>query len=187
MVMDEMQERLINLGVRKVGDFRLSCGVKSDVKWDIEVLYRYPFWMRVEAIKEFIYEVGQRSPKRLIGIETGGLLLAQDIGRCLEIPVYSGRKLSLVGLEHGSLNARLPSSLTSSRPLPDTFIVDDVLTTGVTVAHLIEKLYPYRAKGVVVLVNRGELTEICGRPIVSGFMADKVEPPKVESYTLGQL
>jgi len=175
-----MQIKLEELGCRIEGDFISHAGIPLKVKWEIERLYVYPYWIRTKAIEDFIWEVGKLRPHYLFGIKTGGLLLAKDVGEALN---EQGGKVSV--------NYRwCHQQVDEGR----TIIMDDVLTTGGTVrgvvkefnqkiAWAIETENKYKQKAehngkivaIAVLVNRSQLTEIEGIPIISGFFADEVK------------
>jgi len=150
-----LRDRLEQMGLRKVGSFALSSGGQSNIFWDVERLFYYPHWMRIKAIEEFIWQVGMCKAALLIGIKTVGYDLAKDIGQALKIQ-FLGDHYYCIG-----------------KDCPRTVIVDGVLTTGTTVRKVLG--YNTMATHIAVLVNRSNLTEIDGIPIVSGIIADKVE------------
>lgn len=142
------------MGLRLKGEFTLKSGAKSGVKWDIEKMFQYPQWVRIEAIRPWIWAIGLFCPNNLIGIRTGGYQLALDIGSVSALNIYvTDRYTTTVG--H---NRRV-------------VIVDDVMTTGRTVRGY---LLGSDVVAIAVLVNRSGLDEINGIPIVTGIFADKV-------------
>jgi len=162
-----MLERLTELGLREEGEEReLHSGLKSNVFWDIEALFAYPSFIITKAIELFIWELGKLKPEQLIGIPTGGLLLGQHIRPLLRLPM-------------NILVCHDPESHIRSRPC---IMIDDVLTTGDTLARTINAMMDmhgtrglgWRPNYIAVLVNRGGITEIEGIPVISGIMADKV-------------
>lgn len=153
-----MYDKLVTLGLRKEGEFTLHSGAKSNVFWNIEELYNYPEWVRVEAIKEFIWKIGVVRPGRLIGIRTGGLLLAHDIGKQLDIYVFNQDGYVEGGNEVGR---RLDNKV---------IIIDDVLTTGGTATKCLERFDNVIA--VAVLINRSNRDKLSGTPIITGLYAD---------------
>ena len=155
-----MYDKLLSLGLRKEGNFTLHSGAKSNIFWDIEKLFNCPYWMRVEAIREFVWQIGLMHPGRLVGIRKGGLLLAHDIGKCLNLYVLNEDGYVEAGSEAG-------------RKYGDrTAIIDDVLTTGGAIAKCLNKFSNVVA--VAVLVNRSGRDEIEGTPIISGLKGDFV-------------
>lgn len=151
---EELEEQLKRMGLRLEGDFTLKSGAQSNIKWDIEKMFRYPGysrWVRIEALKSWIWEIGLYQPNNLIGIRSGGFLLALDVGEALDIHV-SDRYTTTVG--H---NRRV-------------VVIDDVITTGETIQGYLSK----EVVAIAVLVNRSGLSEINGIPIVTGIYADRV-------------
>lgn len=146
-----MEEKLIKMGLRLEGEFTLKSGVLSNVKWDIEKIFQYPQWVRIETLRPWIWEIGLYRPNNLIGIPTGGYQLALDVSHALNI-FACDRRITTLG--H---NQRI-------------VVIDDVMTTGKTALR-------YLGSGVVaiaVLVNRSGLNELNGIPIVTGIFADRV-------------
>lgn len=148
-----MREQLERMGLRLKGDFTLKSGDTSSVKWDIEKMFQYPQWVRIETLRPWIWEIGFHRPNNLVGIPTGGLLLARDIGAVKALDCYTTDHFTAtVGL-----NRR-------------TIVVDDVITTGKTIQGYLSK----ETVAIAVLVNRSGLDEINGIPIISGIYADRV-------------
>lgn len=161
-----MLEKLLELGLREEGSFTLHSGRHSSVFWNIEKLFRYPYWIRVEAIKPFIWKIGLKNPELLVGIKTGGYLLAKDIGKCLfshklglTMPVYSE--------EYYCRKEQ------STFECLNTILLDDVMTTGGSIRDYLRK--SDSVTSIAILVNRSGLKEIGGIPIISGLVADEVE------------
>lgn len=160
-------QRLTSLGLRKEGEFTLHSGAKSEVFWDIENLFRYPHWVRIKAIEEFIWQIGLIRPRFITGIRTGGLRLAEDIGECLSICVLNQEGLVCADGKYGGSGGNV--------------LVDDVLTTGGTVRKILARgfhLEGSEVTHVAILVNRSGESEINGIPIISGIVTDRVEVGK---------
>lgn len=159
---DELMQRLIDLNLRKEGKFTLHSGIESNVFWDIKELYRYPAWVRMEAIREFVWKVGLilPTPRFITGIRTGGLLLAKDIGKCLDITVLNEEGLIVF------------SKVASYEEVSRNVLVDDVMTMGETIRHALQKTEA--VEHIAVLINRSGKTKIGGIPIISGVITDIV-------------
>jgi orotate phosphoribosyltransferase len=150
-----MINKLEALGLRLTGEFTLHSGVKSNIFWDVERLFLHPQWMRLEAIRPFIWKIGLLRPTCLVGVPTGGRLLAKDIAACLEIPYFD------------DLLARFDNS--------KIILVDDVLTTGNTIRKYCKQSKQIIA--VAILVNRskpGQFVAINSIPLISGIFADRI-------------
>lgn len=152
-----MREKLEALGLRLTSDydFTLSSGIKSDVKWDIPKIFRYSKWVQIEALREWLWLVGQESPGALIGVPTGGSRLAEFTAKTLAISWCIGTS---------GLSCKW-------------ILIDDVLTTGATVTKYVHGPGELRPSHIAILVNRSNLTEINGIPIITGIFADPVNVP----------
>ena len=149
---EELEEQLKRMGLRLEGrDFILHSDVHSPVFWDIERMFQYPQWVRIETLRPWIWEIGLYRPNNLIGIRSGGFLLAHDVGEALGVHVSDKRGHAL------GLNRRV-------------VVVDDVITTGRTIQLYLSD----EVVAIAVLVNRSGLSEINGIPIVTGIYADRV-------------
>jgi len=153
------------MGLRKEGNFKLSSGINSNIFWDISKLYSYSYWMRIEAIKEFIWEIGLLNPWFVQGIERCGMKLAEDIGNCLDISVLTEDRYVRQNGKRGGDS------------FDNIVIIDDVLTTGSTVQRVLNRSRG-GVIGIAVLINRSRLGIIDGIPITSGIGTDIVEVGK---------
>ena len=149
---NEMGERkLERMGLKLKGDFTLKSGAKNNVKWDIEKMFQYPQWVRIETLRPWIWEIGLYRPNNLIGIRSGGFLLACDVGKALDAYI-TDKYTTTVGHNRRAI------------------VVDDVITTGRTIRGYLSE----ETIAIAVLVNRSGLDEINGIPIVTGIFADAV-------------
>lgn len=149
-----LEEQLQRMGLRLKGDFTLKSGAISSVKWDIEKMFQYPGysrWVRIETLRPWIWEIGLYCPNNLIGIRSGGFLLACDVGRALGIYPCD----------------RVTTTIGHNRRI---VVIDDVITTGKTIRGYLSD----EVVAIAVLVNRSGLSEINGIPIVTGVFADRV-------------
>ena len=153
-----MEDKLRRLGLRLEGDFPLHSGGRSSVFWDVEKLFNYPYWARIETIRPFIYGISIKKPALLVGIRRGGYLLAKDIGECLSLTVMDDNYICNSKIcPYGCLK---------------TILIDDCMTTGGSVRKYLKNSDSTIA--VAILVNRSGLSEIDGIPIISGIHADEV-------------
>lgn len=154
-----LRRKLEELGLREEYNepITLHSGVRSRIKWETEWLFQYTLWVRLRAIEEFIWEIGKIcTTDLLVGIRKGGYYIAQDIGRCLQISVLDeGCTIPPAQYEH---------------PL----LIDDVLTTGMTIRHALGNRHLPKPDYIAVLINRSGLDEIEGIPVLSGIKADPV-------------
>lgn len=165
--MTAMRKKLEELGLRVEGDFTLSSGIHSHVKWDIEKLFNYPTWVQEKAIEEWLWMLGMICPKQLIGLRRGGFYLATIAGSALQVRSSDS--------DH---------TYVWHRPC---ILIDDVLTTGNTITKWIteedskgNRCFPFSGEWnpdyIAVLINRSSITEINGIPIITGIFADPIEP-----------
>ena len=167
------ETRLNQLGCRIPAHepYTFSSGLTSIIKWDIELLFKFPDFMQLEVLKPLIWAIGYRQPDYLVGVPTGGLQLARFIGHALDIRPYRVR----------DANGKRPYDLSNIIDLKEqeinSILIDDVLTTGATIKKILDNSNTITT--VVVLVNRsGGLTKVRGVPIISGIFADPVDGAK---------
>lgn len=113
-------------------------------------MFQYPQWVRIETLRPWIWGIGLFCPNNLVGIRSGGFLLACDVGKALDTYVTD----------------RCTTTLGHNRR---TVVVDDVITTGRTIQGYLGK----ETVAIAVLINRSGLDEINGIPIVTGIFADR--------------
>ncbi len=135
------------LGVVSNGHFVLSSGRHSDEYWE---KFRLLEWPRVteQLCHQIASRYQQSSIAAVIGPTTGGALLAQEVARqldtrCLlaEPAPSSGRELRRGFVLH---------------PAERVLIVDDVLTTGLSVRETLSAIQPFQPEivGIEVLIDR---------------------------------
>lgn len=160
-----LMESLIELGLREEYDEpqTLHSGGESRVFWNIQKLYRYSEWMRLEVLREWIWAIGLLDLDSAIGIRRGGLKLAEDVGKALDIMVFN---------EGGYVEAYRPTG----KLIPDQkgILIDDVLTTGSTIKQTLGNPHLPQVTHIAVLVNRSGMAELEGIPIISGISTDEV-------------
>jgi orotate phosphoribosyltransferase len=143
----ELLDMFQQLGVVSNGHFVLSSGRHSDEYWE---KFRLLEWPRVteQLCHQIASQYQQSSIEAVIGPTTGGALLAQEVARqldtrCLlaEPAPASGRELRRGFVLH---------------PAERVLIVDDVLTTGLSVRETLSAIQPFQPEivGIEVLIDR---------------------------------
>ncbi len=143
----ELLEMFQQLGVVSNGHFVLSSGRHSDEYWE---KFRLLEWPRVteQLCHQIASQYQQSSIEVVIGPTTGGALLAQEVARqldtrCLlaETAPASGRELRRSFVLH---------------PAERVLIVDDVLTTGLSIRETLSAIQPFQPEivGIQVLIDR---------------------------------
>src|SRR5690349_5524654 len=133
------------LGVVSSGHFVLSSGRHSDEYWE---KFRLLEWPRVtqQLCSEIVQGYQAREIEAVVGPTTGGALLAQEVARqlntrCLlaEPSPAGGRELRRGFVLH---------------PFERVLIIDDVLTTGLSLRETLHALEGYRPDivGIEVLI-----------------------------------
>ncbi len=136
------------LGVVSKGHFVLSSGRHSDEYWE---KFRLLEWPRVteQLCRTIAERYQERAISAVVGPTTGGALLAQEVARqlgtrCLIAEpalINSGREL------------RRGFTLREAEPI---LVVDDVLTTGLSLQETLDAVARYRPDivGIEVLIDR---------------------------------
>lgn len=147
MNQEELLQLFQELGVFARGHFLLSSGRHSDEYWEKFRVFEHP-----RVTEQLCGLIAQRYREQniavVIGPTTGGGLLAQEVGRqlgtrcMLAEPVASGGR----ELRRGFV----------LRAGERVLVVDDVLTTGLSVRETLAALQPYQPEilGVEVLIDR---------------------------------
>lgn len=151
---NELSAILYELGAIKFGDFVLSSGKKSPYYVDMRSLPGSPpaFQRTISALIDVIEEkIGLDSFDSLASIPTGGLVFASALA------ITSAKPLSYVRdatKDHGT--SRTVEGLVSSGDR--VLVVDDVATTGKSVAHAVDALREIGAQvsDALVVVDRLE-------------------------------
>src|SRR2546426_4537717 len=144
-------ERLIELmrqtGTLQHGHFVLSSGRHSDEYWE---KFRLLEWPRVteQLCQEIASRYGQSAISAVIGPTTGGALLAQELARQLDT-----RCLLAEPVASGGRELRRGFTL---HPAERVLIVDDVLTTGLSLRETLSAVQRYQPDvvGIEVLIDR---------------------------------
>lgn len=144
---EEMLQLFQELGVFARGHFLLSSGRHSDEYWEKFRVFEHP---RVtEQLCELIARrYREQAVAVVIGPTTGGALLAQEVGRQL-----GARCMIAEPAASGGRELRRGFVLQAGERV---LVVDDVLTTGLSVRETLAALRPYQPDilGVEVLIDR---------------------------------
>jgi orotate phosphoribosyltransferase len=143
----ELLELFQELGVVSNGHFVLSSGRHSDEYWE---KFRLLEWPRVT--EQLCWEIARRYKQSdiaaVIGPTTGGALLAQEVARQLDTRCLLAEPASNGGraLHRGFV----------LRAAERVLIVDDVLTTGLSLQETISAITPFQPDiaGIEVLIDR---------------------------------
>jgi len=141
-------EIITQTGTLQYGHFVLSSGQHSDEYWE---KFRLLEWPRIteQLCREIATRYEEKAIQVVVGPTTGGALLAQEVARQLDTrcliaePAVSnaGRELRRGFILH---------------PAERVLIVDDVLTTGLSLRETVSALEPYRPAidGIEVIIDR---------------------------------
>lgn len=148
MQQEELLQLFLELGVCARGHFLLSSGRHSDEYWEKFRIFEHP-----RVTERLCGLIAQRYREQqvavVIGPTTGGALLAQEVGRQLGIRCMIAEPASGGGRE-----LRRGFELRAGERV---LIVDDVLTTGLSLRETLAALRPAGPEilGVEVLIDRG--------------------------------
>src|SRR5258707_2607735 len=164
---DEMLQLFQQLGVLTHGHFLLSSGRHSDEYWEKFRIFEHP-----HITERLCGLIAQRHHDQniavVIGPATGGGILEQEVGRQLGArcmiaePVTSGGRELRRGfvLEAGTR----------------VLVVDDVLTTGLSLRETLAALRPYQPEilGIEVLIDRsnGASSKLFDAPLQALFSVE---------------
>jgi orotate phosphoribosyltransferase len=144
---EEMLGLFLELGVFSRGHFLLSSGRHSDEYWEKFRIFEHP-----NVTEQLCGLIAQRYRAQnvavVIGPTTGGGLLAQEVGRQL-----GTRCMIAEPAASGGRELRRGFALQAGERV---LVVDDVLTTGLSVSETLAALRPYQPEllGVEVLIDR---------------------------------
>ena len=149
--MTDLRDLFQRLGVVSTGHFVLSSGRHSDEYWE---KFRLLEWPRVT--EQLCSKIAQRHKtheiEAVVGPTTGGALLAQEVARQLDT-----RCLLAEPSSNGGRELRRGFVL---HPSERVLIVDDVLTTGLSLRETLQALEGYQPHivGIEVLIDRSDGT-----------------------------
>lgn len=148
---NKVVEALIRANCIKFGKFRLSSGKESGVYVDLRVLYSHPRELRV-VVRELASLVESLGAEYVCGVETSGIPLASVVAYELGKPMIYVRKKSKA---HGT--GRLVEGAPERGRV--AVVIDDVSTTGSSLAHAVGALRGHAGmvvRDAVVVVDRQE-------------------------------
>src|SRR5579884_1625979 len=151
MTDSELRDLFQRLGVVSTGHFVLSSGRHSDEYWE---KFRLLEWPRVteQLCNQIAQKYKSSQIEAVVGPTTGGALLAQEVARQLDT-----RCLLAEPSPKGGRELRRGFVL---HPSERVLIVDDVLTTGLSLRETLETLESYHPDiiGIEVLIDRSNGT-----------------------------
>lgn len=145
----DLQQLFIRSGALKEGHFLLASGRHSDRYLEKFDLLRDPV-STAQVLEPLAAELSSWEIGTIVGPTTGGILLAFELARQLGLPAaYAERKgegLSGREIKRGTVFAGGDK----------VFIIDDILTTGGSVAETLVALqdHPVEVVGIAVLADR---------------------------------
>src|SRR5258708_9273226 len=147
MTHEGLMELMKQTGTLQHGHFVLSSGRHSDEYWE---KFRLLEWPRVteQLCREIARRFKQLAIEAVIGPTTGGALLAQEVARQLDT-----RCLLAEPASNGGRELRRGFVL---RPTERVLVVDDVLTTGLSLRETLGPLNQFHPHivGIELLINR---------------------------------
>lgn len=145
----DLERLFIESGALKEGHFLLASGRHSDKYLEKFDLLRNPV-ATSQVLEPLAAQLADWDIDIIVGPTTGGILLAFELGRQLGLPAaYAERKgEGLSGRE-----------IKRSTVFPEggkVFVIDDILTTGGSVAETLNALkdFPVEVAGIAVLADR---------------------------------
>jgi orotate phosphoribosyltransferase len=157
---EELIELMRQTGTLQRGHFVLSSGRHSDEYWEKFRLLEWPsVTERLCRTIATLYK--EQEIEAVVGPTTGGALLAQEVARQL------GKRCLLAEPVLNNQGRELRRGFTL-HPAERILIVDDVLTTGLSLRETLSAVEPYRPEvvGIEVLIDRsgGAASEQFGVP-----------------------
>lgn len=145
----DLEQLFVDSGALKEGHFLLASGRHSDRYLEKFDLLRNP-GATAEVLQPLAERLRDWNIDVIVGPTTGGILLAFELARQLGLPAAyaerSGEGLSGREIKRGTV---LPSG-------SNVFVIDDILTTGGSVAETLNALkrHPVTVVGIAVLADR---------------------------------
>lgn len=145
----DLQQLFVDAGALKEGHFLLASGRHSDRYLEKFDLLRKP-GVTSQVLEPLAERLSTWEIEVIVGPTTGGILLAFELARQLDLPAaYAERKgegMSGREIKRGTV-------------FPDrskVFVIDDILTTGGSIAETLTALreHPVEVVGIAVLADR---------------------------------
>jgi orotate phosphoribosyltransferase len=153
---------LMSIGALKSGHFLLASGLHSDRYVEKFDLLRNPAATE-RACRSIIEMLGDETFDLIVGPTTGGILLAFEIGRQMELPAAYAERASEGGSERSFKRG------TTIEPGSRVLLVDDILTTGGSIRETLHALAAWQAdvRAIAVLVDRSAGAVDFGLPLLA--------------------
>ncbi len=145
----DLEQLFIEAGALKTGHFLLASGRHSDRYLEKFDLLRNP-GMTSAVLEPLAAQLNDWEIDVIVGPTTGGILLAFELARQLELPAaYAERSGE-------GLSGRAFKRSTSFAPGSKVFVIDDILTTGGSIAETLNALkqHDVQVVGIAVLADR---------------------------------
>ena len=148
-----LARRIQECGLVKKGTFILSSGKKSDIYVDMRKLWSFPKLARLAALLLSSLLKSEVDYATVVGVATGGIPLAAHLSVTLGWPMGYARPKRK---EYGQMKL-----IEGVEPGQKVVVVDDVTTTGRSLAQTIDALKEFGAEPVlaVALLDRQEGSE----------------------------
>jgi len=137
-------------GAVRRGHFRLASGRHSDTYVEKFRILERP-WLLAEICAEIVGHFKETRPDLVAGPSTGGMIVAYEVARQLGLPA--------VYVETDEANRRI---VKRGGHIPEgarVLLVDDVLTTGISLREVVDVIQAAGAEviGIGVLIDRSEI------------------------------
>lgn len=158
-VVGQLLAQFQQLGVVSKGHFLLSSGQHSDEYWEKFRLFEWPR-VTEQLCGEIAEQYRDQALSAIVGPTTGGALMAQEVARQLDLRCILAESASQGGRE-----VRRGFQLRAGERI---LIVDDILTTGLSLRETLAAVEPFQPEvvGIEVLIDRsgGSATSQFGVP-----------------------
>lgn len=145
----DLEQLFVESGALKTGHFLLASGRHSDRYLEKFDLLRQPRTTS-EVLRPLAERLQSADIDVVVGPTTGGILLAFELARQLGVPAAYAERAG------EGLSGRVFKRGTTFEPGARVFLVDDILTTGGSIAETLNALaeHPVEVIGIAVLADR---------------------------------